>query len=429
MDAAEITIFFIIIIGSILIFGLYFRIAKKKRNKLISLLPNIAVSAGILGTFIGIYIGLLEFDVSNISDSIPKLLEGLKTAFVSSIAGLVASILLKFAFEVKTVQEERKSEVKEEDPIDLFKAIVVGINNLEKSSREIEKSIVSCFRSDEEYSLISQLKLIRQEIVDTRREVRESFESFAEKIAESSTDALVKALESVIADFNTLLNELVSESFKELSSAMIKLTEWQENYKLHVDEMQGKTNTLISHMNEVVSIFDSTAESISKIDDNLESIDSSVSGLSVSAEDIAAHIENLKIQNETLKEGMSSIKQIGEEAKSVLPNISEHIENLTKKLEDTVLNVTDKFEESSTLISEFVSKSIEEIQSAVDNHTESIQKSIKDIDSGLEQELSKALNLLAGSLAALSAKFVEDYQPLTDRLREVVRLSEKTNVQ
>ena len=94
-----------------------------------------------------------------------------------------------------------------------------------------------------------------------------------------------------------------------------------------------------------------------------------------------------------------------------------------------MLNVTEKFEENSTLISEFVSKSIKDIQSAVDNHTESIQKSIEDIDSGLEQELSKALNSLAGSLAALSAKFVEDYQPLTDRLREVVRLSEKINVQ
>jgi chromosome segregation ATPase len=428
MYAYQITVCFWVAIGLVVIIGLYFRLVKKHTNKVIALLPNIAVSAGILGTFVGIYIGLLEFNENNISDSIPKLLAGLKTAFATSIAGLSASILLKFVFEGKSVQEESKIKVKEEDPIGLLRAMIAGIYNLENSAREIEKSIVSCFKSDEEYSLISQLKLIRQEIIDTRREVSDSFKNFAEKIAESSTDALVKALEKVIADFNTLLNELVSESFKELSVAMVKLTEWQENYKIHVDETQGKINTLLTQMAATVEVLESSSERIAQIDDNLESIDSSMSSLSVSAEDISEHIENLKLQNETLKEGIASIKQIGEEAKTVMPAIEEQINNLTNKLESTVLNVTEKFEANSSLVSEFVDNAIKDIQKAVDSHTESIQKSIEAIDKGLEEELSKALNTIAGSLASLSAKFVEDYQPLTDRLREIVRLSEKVDV-
>jgi len=255
LEAQEIAIYFLIIIAVILLVGLYYRLIKKETNKIIALLPNIEVTLGILGTFVGIYIGLLEFDVQDISKSIPALLEGLKTAFITSIAGISASIILRFAFEGKSVQEEKKSEVREEDPIDLLKAIVAGINNLERSSREIEKSIVACFRSDEEYSLISQLKLIRQEIMDTRREIITNFKEFADKIAKSSTDALVEALKKVIDDFNVLLNELVSESFKELSSAMVKLTEWQENYRTHVDEMQGNINTLITHMKETVRLW------------------------------------------------------------------------------------------------------------------------------------------------------------------------------
>lgn len=428
MSTQDITTYFLIAIGCILAAGLYLRLFKKQTNKVIALLPNVAVSLGILGTFVGIYLGLLEFDVSNISGSIPELLEGLKTAFITSIAGLVASIFLKFAFEGKAVQEDSKSDVQQDDPVELLKAMVSGINSLEKSSREIEKSIVSCFRSDEEYSLISQLKLIRQEIIDTRREVSDSFKNFAEKIAESSTDALVKALEKVIGDFNTLLNELVSESFKELSSAMVKLTEWQENYKNHVDETQDKINILLNHMQQTVSIFDGTSARITKIDDSLESIDSSLSGISVSAEDISRHVESLKLQNEVLRESIISIKQIGEDAKSVVPVITEQINNLTNKLETTVLNVTEKFESNSTLVTAFVEKSTKDIQKAVDSHSEKIQSSIDGIDKGLEEELSKALNSLAGSLASLSAKFVEDYKPLTDRLREIVRLSEKIDV-
>lgn len=392
---------------------------------MIALLPNVATSFGILGTFVGIYLGLLEFDVANINDSIPKLLEGMKTAFITSIAGLVASIILKFSFESKAVQEESKSDVKEDDPTGMLRAMVSGIYNLENSAREIENSIVSCFRSDEEYSLISQLKLIRQEIIDTRREISDSFKNFAEKIAESSTDALVKALEKVIGDFNTLLNELVSESFKELSSAMIKLTEWQENYKTHIDEMQNKINILINHMKKTVAIFGETSDRINRIDDNLENIDGSISNLSVSAEDISIHIENLKLQNENLKEGIISVKQIGEEAKNVMPAITEQINNLTKKLESTVLKVSENFESNSLLVTEFADKSIKKIEEAVESHTESVQNSIEAIDKGLEEELSKALNSLAGSLASLSTKFVNDYKPLTERLREIIKLSEK----
>ncbi|MBF0242848.1 MAG: MotA/TolQ/ExbB proton channel family protein, partial [Desulfamplus sp.] len=204
---------FVILIILVLIIGLILRFFTRPNNRFVALLPNIATSLGILGTFIGIYAGLLEFDVKNINDSIPQLLEGLKTAFATSIAGMIASIILRFLFEGKTTYEESKENKglsQTDDPILLLKNIASGIDNLDKSSKEIEKSIVSCFRSDEEFSLISQLKLIRQEIIDTRRELNASFKEFAKEMGRINSDALVEALKKVIDDFNVLLNELVS---------------------------------------------------------------------------------------------------------------------------------------------------------------------------------------------------------------------------
>ena len=55
---------------------------------------SIIINIGVLGTFIGIVLGLLDFDTSNIVDSVPQLLEGLKLAFLTSIAGLALSIFL-----------------------------------------------------------------------------------------------------------------------------------------------------------------------------------------------------------------------------------------------------------------------------------------------------------------------------------------------
>jgi len=47
------------------------------------------------------------------------------------------------------------------------------------------------------------------------------------------------------------------------------------------------------------------------------------------------------------------------------------------------------------------------------------------LDKGLQKELNDALEALAGQLAALSNRFVEDYLPLTERLREVVQMARK----
>ena len=56
---------------------------------------EMALSFGILGTFLGIVAGLLGFDVRDIQGSIPQLLSGLQYAFITSIAGMISSILIK----------------------------------------------------------------------------------------------------------------------------------------------------------------------------------------------------------------------------------------------------------------------------------------------------------------------------------------------
>lgn len=57
-------------------------------------IPSIISTLGVLGTFYGITSGLLIFDSNNLDTSIPGLLDGLKTAFFTSIAGMVGSLIL-----------------------------------------------------------------------------------------------------------------------------------------------------------------------------------------------------------------------------------------------------------------------------------------------------------------------------------------------
>ena len=82
---------FITISIVISIITLFFISMKKntKRN-----FKNEIVSLGVLGTFLGIAIGLFHFDVSDVKTSLPLLLEGLKTAFITSGVGIFFSIII-----------------------------------------------------------------------------------------------------------------------------------------------------------------------------------------------------------------------------------------------------------------------------------------------------------------------------------------------
>ena len=75
---------------------------KRKKNKKeleakrrwIEQLPSLVSTCGVLGTFIGITIGLIGFDTADIAGSIPTLLGGLSTAFFTSLGGMIGSLLL-----------------------------------------------------------------------------------------------------------------------------------------------------------------------------------------------------------------------------------------------------------------------------------------------------------------------------------------------
>jgi hypothetical protein len=52
------------------------------------------VSIGVLGTFVGIFIGLQAFNPNDIINSVNEILVGLKTAFFTSIVGMSVSTIL-----------------------------------------------------------------------------------------------------------------------------------------------------------------------------------------------------------------------------------------------------------------------------------------------------------------------------------------------
>jgi gas vesicle protein len=61
---------------------------------------------------------------------------------------------------------------------------------------------------------------------------------------------------------------------------------------------------------------------------------------------------------------------------------------------------------------------------AIEESNDVLGKQIEELDQQMQNEVRRVVELMGGHLASLSKKFVDDYTPLTDRLRDVIKIAE-----
>jgi phage-related protein len=326
---------------------------------------SIVTSLGILGTFLGIFLGLLNFDVSDLSTSVPKLLNGLKTAFLTSIAGLISSLIIKSLPILYGIKR-----IKDENPQDLEKQI---------------KSIVLSMNTE-----ISILTRIERATVDGLKAINQSFNEFAEKMVADSTQSLIEALEKVMRDFNVLITEQIGDNFKELNEALGKILKWQAKYAEQVEQMTKQ--------------FDRTLSGVKQCRETLENI-------SQNANETVSDLANLI---EELYGSLDAINRIKEEAKGAFPLIEANINALTRDFSNAVRGSVGEIERT---VRQHHTSQIQLTQEMNGNIKEFLNK----LDNNLSTELNNSLNLLGSKLASLSEKFVKDYEPLTNKLHNLIQ--------
>ena len=161
MDINKITTICLWVIGVVFLVSLGYTIYAKKTKKLfknrriIDSLPNIVSALGVIGTFLGITMGLMDFNPSpdKIDASISTLLNGLKTAFYTSLAGMAGSLLLRFFVTDKVFD-------KEEEGISSAEQASINIcKEIQQMSKEMIAAIQDSSASQQQ--LVSEIKAIK----------------------------------------------------------------------------------------------------------------------------------------------------------------------------------------------------------------------------------------------------------------------------
>jgi len=392
---------------------------------------EMSLSFGILGTFTGIVLGLVNFDVDDIQGSIPQLLEGLKFAFTTSIAGMISSILIKL-FPGKDT--ESRSEATPET----IQAELGKINQtLERNNNELRDEFKKLISGDNDTSLVNQIKLLKTDLVEQLKENKDlnksgfeelniQFTQLGEKIAKLSSDAMVEALKQAIVEFNKQLADQLGDNFRQLNEGVKNLLEWQDQYKDTLEKMQDSIGVIIEKLNDATSAIEEISTSLEPIPEIVESIETLFNDAEKSIGLLSTTLESYKDMSEKATDAFPIIEN---NLTKMTKDLSENVNKIGAEMEATSRTFTDSIIENTNQINKTVNDSNVNINAAIEKAAkdsgEVITQSMDGLNQGMAAALEGAIEKLGNELASLSRQFVDDYAPLTERITEMIRELEK----
>ena len=371
------TVIFVCIVAKIV-----YDFRKEKNYSKESSLGYLSSTIGVLGTFVGIFIGLAGFDVNNMTESVPKLLEGMKIAFATSIVGMGGAIYMKIS-SLKNTKEEEEEDI--DDIVELFNAMIKESRAVNQTLLQNQKNTEEIFNKINENWSTNQ-KELKEEIINLnnntiskQEELIVEFKKFGEEMAKSNSEALIEALNDVIKDFNNKISEQFGENFKELNEAVGALLIWQENYKQTIEITTEQLNK--------------TFDSIKNVDISIEKIADNSVLIKENNEHLNTVLGEVHESQNVVTSSIKSLVEVSNQAKESIPNIDRYFENTNTHIRNTVDNLQGSIDKNIEIFESHIEKITMDVSQASAISLEAIKKLFVESNElfkvGVEEQLSQ----------------------------------------
>lgn len=334
-------------------------------RRIIEYFPTLVSTLGVLGTFWGITKGLMAFDTSDLDQSIPGLLDGLKTAFFTSLAGMIGSMFLSAFISKK--QDERDG----------------GISDINQAAGEITKSVKAMSDANTETMRSIQQQLTEQEadrkafyrtvgevmskISDTQKSITSAIDSLVvlqrsqenslADIKEATTQQSV-AINSVakysqeVSEYTHHLGEILdvisgmSGTEDEINEKVGKLKEIIHGEVIEIEDNMAKTNKLLE------SKFDEFTELLKK--SNTEALVEVMKKVTEEFQKQMNSLINKLIQEnfDQLNKSVEKLNQWQQENKEMIASLTHQYREMSDNFESTSTSLTRVKDDTTSLVSE-----------------------------------------------------------------------------
>lgn len=343
----------VIILGTLFSAGLFAYYYLRNHSKsVLSYVPNIWTSLGILGTFVSIVVSLkdLSFRSTELMD-VAKLVYGIIPAFETSIIGIlgaiVSSIAIKIVFAERDSEEEAIEERKERDLIRNIEKINTTLNGFAKKLaagvlEEVNATLVSKLgelASSHTQSVNAILDAESKNLEKATESATKSFEEQTKSMKTAMTemkDVCVKELSNLSAAFREGTAAVADDASSSIDSMKIRviaaLSKGMSNQtKTILKEQDEQTTGFISKVDEktnaVINAFTMTIQSeLDKLAEAKTLYDNISNGIAAVANGVQASVGSVNESITVLRDGfggnIQAVKDIAEELKQISTSIS-----------------------------------------------------------------------------------------------------------
>ncbi|GAW86185.1 conserved hypothetical protein [Bathymodiolus platifrons methanotrophic gill symbiont] len=445
-------VFFWLIIVSLL-FAIWFR-KTGKFPSYVNYSATLLTSLGILGTFIGIVIGLLDFNAEDIDGSIGSLLAGLKTAFITSLVGMAASIIFKLLEAIPLFVKDERIDLQDVGAEDLYRAINdQGRLMLESSLvqqgllTDLKRAIVG----GEDDTLVSQVKLLRGDMNDNHKtsktmderlaiiqtvstKQQQTFQQFSDKlwirlqdvadtIAKSATEEVIKALNDVITSFNNNLIEQFGDNFKALDESVKKLVVWQGKYGQQVDEMVKQYTLGVSAIKQTETSVANISDKSSQINETMKNLQEVMQVNQEQVETLGGHLGAFKEMRDHAIEAVPVIHKqvkvivndIGKAVDTVKVGFVESTADFTKSVKETnerLTGTSDEIGKQTGVIRDHFHSTVTELNANVRdmaakmaNESKALSSTLQDANKQTIADISHVQKIVVDSVERMQKQF------------------------
>lgn len=370
-------------------------------RRIVEYFPTFVSTLGVLGTFYGITVGLLAFDTADLDKSIPGLLDGLKTALFTSLAGMIGSMILSAFIS-------RKQDQNDGGVSDINQAAGTICQAVQQMS-ELNKATIERL-SEQMAEQEKDRKAFYRSMGDVMDKVKESQSAIAETLQSINTSqgSAASALDSIVILQRS--QEGALDSIKETATSMVNSI--------------GSLEEVTSAQTESLDAMRKYSEEVSEFTHHVPEILDVVGGISTTQDEINEQVQKLK---DILDAEVDQIERSMDKTNSLLERKFDEFTELLKKsnteaLVEVMKTVTAEFQKQmDALISKLIQENFDQLNQSVERLNQWQQENKEMIASLTRQYKEMADNFEATSTSLDRVK--DDTESLVSeggKLRQIV---------
>ena len=406
--------------------------AHKINLRLLDTAAGTLVGLGLLGTFLGLTLGIKDFDSSstqNIQKSIQLLLSGMGTAFITSLVGMLLSMIYSFCDKYWRNRLSKHLHVLTKKLDSLYYIDDRTLDDLNEQA--LAKSIASTMKEVVEHEMRSVVNALNEKLTYNSEsgEATNIANAIREILKENQEQS--KALKSFSTDLAMELNN----GFDEVLSRQM-----QQRILPLMENVDATTKAIVEHIDQMASLVSSPAtDMIQTVVDELKNSMSEMmkefsSGLSGSATN---ELETLAHQLGTAAQSMADFPNNMAHISSTLQVTIEEVKNAVSEISHTSANANStamqQMQEQITFATSAISAAIAEVKDVMSGISQSSQEQSNQMVSKLADAAEKMGTFLSGTISTLSSSVQQSVKSITDDVNnkqaDLIALQEDTTSQ